>query len=446
MSFTLRKFISRNARSAFTKEVFTSRAYASANQKFSQIAKPLYDYPDDAQQKKDQVVQSLIRTILTSTNHEAGSPAAEKLRFLFATIQNDQDAIYAIQQASRVAGILRFEGHRDVGYNRQKPVVRVAVTGSGGAIGYSLIPRIASGEMLGPDQPVILHLIDLPGDSMKVVKGLSYELEDCAFPLLKGIKVSSDINEGLTDVDYAIFVGSKPRSKGMERADLLKENGKIFVDTGKALAKNAKKNVLSLVVGNPANTNCLVLAANAKGLDPSQFTALTRLDQDRAIAQVANYTGKPISDIKNLNIWGNHSPTMFPDLANATIGGQPALDLIKDAKWIENEFIPRVGKRGAEIIAARGKSSAASAADAAIKHMRDWVLGTGKDAVSMAVHSDGSYGVAKGLYSSFPVVCLGNGKYEIVKNLKVDTAAKKKIQASVDELASEQKQVANLLK
>lgn len=409
-------------------------------------AKPLYDYPDDAQTKKDEVIQNMIRSILISTNHEKGSNAAEKLRFLFATIQSEKDAIYTIQQAARVAGILRFEGYKDVGYQLQKPVVRVAVTGAGGAIGYSLIPRIASGEMLGADQPVILHLIDLPGESMNAVKGLSLELEDCAFPLLRGMRVTSDINEGLQDVDYAIFVGSKPRTKGMERADLLKENGKIFVDTGKALAKNAKKSVLSLVVGNPANTNCLVLSANAKGIDPSQFTALTRLDQDRAIAQVAKFTGRPISEIKNVNIWGNHSPTMYPDLANATIGGKPALDLIKDSKWIDNEFIPRVGKRGAEIIAARGKSSAASAADAAIKHMRDWVLGSGSEAVSMAVHSDGSYGVAKGVYSSFPVVCLGNGKYEIAKDLKVDAGAKKRIQASVDELTQEQKAVATLLK
>lgn len=390
-------------------------------------------------------MRKMIRQVLLSESYEKGTEGYEKVRSLLGMVSNEEDAAYIVQQASRVAGVLRFEGYKGVGHVIKKPPVRVAVTGAGGQIGYSLIPRIASGEMLGPDQPVILHLIDLPA-GMNAVKGLAYELEDCAFPLLRGYNVTSDINEGLKDVDYALFVGSKPRSKGMERADLLKENGKIFVDTGKALAQNAKKSVLSLVVGNPANTNCLVLSSNAKGINPSQFSALTRLDQDRAIAQVANYTKQPIRDIKNLNIWGNHSPTMFPDLANATVGGKPALDLIKDQKWIDNEFIPRVGKRGAEIIGARGKSSAASAADAAIKHMRDWVMGTGDEAVSMAVPSDGSYGVTKGIYSSFPVVCKGQGKYEIVQNLNIDAAAKKKIQASVDELTQEQKAVSKLLK
>ena len=330
-------------------------------------------------------------------------------------------------------------------YVQRAPPVVVTVTGAAGSIAYSLIPRILSGELLGPNQPIILKLLELP-QAREALNGVAFEVEDMAFPLLEKLIVTTDEKEAFEGTHFAILVGAKPRSKGMERADLLKENGKIFVETGKALAKNAKKSVLSLVVGNPANTNCLVLSANAKGLEPSQFSALTRLDQDRAIAQVANYTGKAIADIKNLNIWGNHSPTMFPDLANATIAGEPALNIVKDAKWIENDFIPRVGKRGAEIIAARGKSSAASAADAAIKHMRDWVLGSGSEAVSMAVPSDGSYGVAKGVYSSFPVICKGNGQYEIVQNLKIDTEAKKKIQTSVDELVSEQKQVAPLLK
>lgn len=387
----------------------------------------------------------MVRNILLK-REVVGSKPSETLRNLYATINNEQDAIYTVQQASRVAGRLLYEGYRNVGYYQEKPVVRVAVTGAAGQIGYSLIPRIASGEMLGLDQPVILHLIELPGQ-LQALKGLAYELEDCAFPLLRGVRVTSSLDEGFEGIDYALFVGSKPRGPGQERADLLKENGKIFVETGKALAKNAKKSVLSLVVGNPANTNCLVLASNAKGIDKTQFSALTRLDQDRAYAQLANYLKVPISQIKSLNIWGNHSPTMFPDLSNAIVNGEPALKLIKDTKWIDSEFIPRVGKRGAEIIAARGKSSAASAADAAIKHMRDWVLGTGDNTVSMAVLTDGNpYGVANGIYSSFPVKCLGEGKYEIVKGLKLEADAKKKIQVSVDELLSEQKSVENLLK
>ncbi len=338
-----------------------------------------------------------------------------------------------------------YNGYHEVGNNLKKDPVVVAVTGAAGQIGYSLLPRIASGEMLGYDQPVILQLIEVP-DALKALEGVVMELQDCAFPLLRGVKVTSDWKEGFANADYALLVGAKPRGKGMERADLLKDNAKIFQETGKAIDAVANKNCLTLVVGNPANTNALVASANAPNIDPTQFSAMTRLDHDRALAQLSLKTKVPVTDIKKVTIWGNHSATQFPDVTYASINGKSAKEVIGDDKWIESTFIPTVQKRGAAIIDARGASSAASAADAAIKHVRDWQLGSNGEWVSMAVWTDGSYNVPKGLYSSFPVVCQGNGKYEIVKDLKVEKAQQDKINVSVKELQEEKSAVSSLMK
>lgn len=406
----------------------------------------LYDYEEYKEDDESYLLQQVIQRILTEEENEYPEVhVSETVKSLMRYVKDPEKFERVIHEANVVGANLDINGYPDVGYMRKKKPVRVAVTGAGGAIGYSLIPRIANGELFGPDQPVYLHLIDLP-NMIDNVKGFLLELEDCTCPLLKGVTVTSDLSEGFKNVDYAFMVGSKPRSKGMERGDLLQANGKIFVELGRALAQNAKPNVLSLVVGNPANTNCLVLAENAKSIPATQFSALTRLDQNRALAQVANKAGVRISDIDNLNIWGNHSPTMYPDLENATIQGKPALEVINDNQWIEKEFIPRVQNRGAEIINARGQSSAASAADAALKHMRDWALGTKGKSVSMAVITDGSYKIKEGIYSSFPVICEGNGKYKIVTDYKVSAKSKKKIDASVAELENEKKAVAKLLK
>jgi malate dehydrogenase len=321
--------------------------------------------------------------------------------------------------------------------------VRVTVTGAAGQIGYSILFRIASGQMLGPKQPVILQLLEVT-PALNALRGVAMELDDCAFPLLAGIVQTDDADTAFGDTDYALLVGAMPRKAGMERADLLSANGGIFKPQGEAIARSARKDIKVLVVGNPANTNALIAMNNAKGVDPRQFTAMTRLDHNRAITQVAQKLGAPVSDVKRMTIWGNHSTTQYPDLFNCRVGGKNAARLINDRKWIDTEYIPTVAKRGAAIIEARGLSSAASAANAAIDHMHDWALGTARnDWVSMAVCSDGSYGVPEGLISSFPCVCK-DGQWSIVQNLTVSPFSRKKIDASVAELEEERKAVREL--
>lgn len=329
-------------------------------------------------------------------------------------------------------------------FSTQKAPVKVAVTGPAGQIGYATLFRIASGAMLGPDQPVILQLIELP-HALDSLKGVAMELDDCAFPLLKGIKMTSDLHEGFEDADYALLVGSKPRGPGMERADLMKDNGAIFTGQGKALNATAKKSVKVIVVGNPANTNCLIAASNAPDIPRENFTAMTRLDHNRALSQLVTKTGADISTIKKVTIWGNHSATQYPDVNHALIGGQAARSVINDDAWIENTFIPDVQQRGAAIIKARGLSSAASAGNGAIDHMRDWALGTQQgDWTSMAIPSDGSYGIPEGVFFSYPVTC-NNGKYEIVQGLEIDEFSAQKIEATKQELFEERDMVASML-
>ena len=324
-----------------------------------------------------------------------------------------------------------------------KTPVRVAVTGAAGQIGYSLLFRIASGAMLGPDQPVILQLLEIT-PALDALKGVSMELEDCAFPLLAGIVQTDDPGEAFGDVNYALLVGSRPRSKGMERQDLLEANGAIFTVQGKALSDNAAGDVRILVVGNPANTNALIAMNNAPGIPNGRFTAMTRLDHNRAIAQLAAKTGTTVNDITRMTIWGNHSATQYPDLFHAEVNGKNAADLIDDQGWLDGTFLPTVQQRGAAIIEARGLSSAASAANAAISHVRTWVSGTAEgDWVSMALPSDGSYGVPEGLMSSFPVTCAA-GEYAIVAGLDHNDYSRAKIDASVAELVEERDMVAEL--
>ncbi|MGA0064295.1 MAG: malate dehydrogenase [Ilumatobacteraceae bacterium] len=314
--------------------------------------------------------------------------------------------------------------------------VRVAVTGAAGQIGYSLLFRIASGSMLGPDTKVILQLLEVP-QALGALEGVKMELDDCAFPLLAGIEMSSDPNVAFGDADVALLVGAMPRKDGMERKDLLSANGGIFKPQGEALAKSARKDVKVLVVGNPANTNALIAMNNAAGIDPRQFTAMMRLDHNRAISQLAARVNAPVSSIKKMTVWGNHSVTQYPDLSHCEVDGKAAKSLVNDDAWIDSTFIPTVAKRGAAVIKARGSSSAASAANAAVDHIRSWALGTpAGDWVSMAVPSDGSYGVPEGLISSFPCTC-SNGRYEIVKNLPIDDYSRAKIDASVAELLEE---------
>jgi malate dehydrogenase len=323
-----------------------------------------------------------------------------------------------------------------------KAPVRVAVTGAAGQIGYSLLFRIASGQMLGPDQPVQLQLLDIT-PAMDALRGVVMELEDCAFPLVTGIVQSDDPNEAFEGASFALLVGARPRSKGMERKDLLEANGAIFTVQGKALNDSAADDIRVLVVGNPANTNCLIAMNNAPGIPNDRFTAMTRLDHNRAMAQLAAKTGTAISDIKKMTIWGNHSATQYPDVFHATVDGKPAGDLV-DQAWIENDFIPTVQQRGAAIIEARGLSSAASAANAAIDHVHTWMLGTDAgDWVSMAIPSDGSYGVAEGIISSFPVTC-DAGRYEIVQGLDIDAFSRERIDLSVGELVEERDTVVEL--
>jgi malate dehydrogenase len=312
--------------------------------------------------------------------------------------------------------------------------VRVTVTGAAGQIGYSLVFRIASGQLLGPDQPVDLRLLEIP-PAMGALEGVAMEIVDCAFPLLAGLDLHDNPEDGFDGVNIALLVGSRPRSKGMERAELLSENGKIFTVQGKALNERAASDLKVLVVGNPANTNCLIAMNNAPDIPRERFTAMLRLDHNRAVAQLANKVRASVSDVSKMGVWGNHSPTMYPDLFHAEVKGEQAAKVVDDQAWIENDFLPNVGKRGAAIIEARGASSAASAANAAIDHMHDWVSGS-SDWVSMGVPSDGSYGVPEGLISGFPCTC-ANGEWSIVQGLDIDDFSRTKIDASVAELTGE---------
>lgn len=321
--------------------------------------------------------------------------------------------------------------------------LRVAVTGAAGQIGYSLLFRIASGQIYGPDQPVILQMLEIT-PALGALEGVAMELEDCAFPLLAGMVRTDDAEVGFADADAALLVGAMPRKAGMERSDLLSANGAIFTGQGRALSAAAKRDVKILVVGNPANTNALIAMNNAPDLDPRQFTAMTRLDHNRAISQLAAKVDAPVTDIQKMTVWGNHSTTQYPDLFHCEVGGRNAYELVGDHTWVDQTFIPTVAKRGAAIIEARGASSAASAANAAIDHMRDWVHGSpADDWVSMSVPSDGSYGVAEGLISSFPCTTR-DGKWSIVQGLDIDDYSRSKIDASAAELSDERDAVREL--
>ena len=321
--------------------------------------------------------------------------------------------------------------------------VRVAITGAAGQIGYSMLFRVAAGDLLGPDQPVILQLLEIPA-ALGALRGVVMELEDCAFPLLADVVATDDVAQAFGDADVAFLVGSRPRTKGMERSDLLAANGAIFTVQGNAIAANAVRDVKVLVVGNPANTNCLIAVHNAPGVAPTQFSAMTRLDHNRALGQLAARVREPVSSLRRLTIWGNHSATQYPDVFHALVGDTPAIDAIGDPAWLAAEFIPTVQQRGAAIIEARGASSAASAANAAIDHMRDWVAGTPEgDWVSMAVVSDGSYGVPEGLISSFPVTT-AKGEWQVVPDLEIAAFSRPRIDASVAELAGERDTVREL--
>ncbi|MEY4166002.1 MAG: hypothetical protein RL419_1844 [Actinomycetota bacterium] len=321
--------------------------------------------------------------------------------------------------------------------------VRVTVTGAAGQIGYAILFRIASGAVFGPSTPVALQLLEVT-PALGALEGVRMELDDCAFPLLTDVVCTDKADVAFGDADAAFLIGAMPRKDGMERSDLLSANGGIFKPQGQAIAANAKKNIKVLVVGNPANTNALIAMSNAKGIDPRQFTAMTRLDHNRAVSQLAQRVGKPVTSIKKMTIWGNHSTTQYPDLFHCEVDGANAAQLVNDQAWLDGEFIPTVAKRGAAIIKARGSSSAASAANAAIDHMRDWAQGTAAgDWVSMAVPSDGSYGVPEGLISSFPCVCK-NGEYSIVQGLDIDAYSRGKIDASVAELEEERAAVRDL--
>jgi malate dehydrogenase len=323
-----------------------------------------------------------------------------------------------------------------------KSPVRVAITGAAGQISYSLLFRIASGEMLGKDQPVILQLLEIT-PALDALAGTAMEVEDCAFPLVNEIIQTDDPDVAFKDADYCLLVGARPRGSGMERKDLLEANAAIFSVQGKAINDNANKDVKVLVVGNPANTNALIAYRNAPDLEPGQFTAMTRLDHNRAIAQLSAKTGSHSTEVDGLIIWGNHSATQYPDISHATVAGEAASSLVDDA-WIKEDFIPTVQQRGAAIIKARGLSSAASAANAAIEHMRDWALGSDGNIVSMGIYSDGSYGVAEGLIYSFPVICSG-GKYVIVQDLEISPFSQKLMDQTEAELSEERDAVANLL-
>ncbi len=321
--------------------------------------------------------------------------------------------------------------------------VRVAVTGAAGQIGYALLFRIASGQLLGGDTPIALSLLEIP-DAMKAVEAVVMELDDCAFGLLESVEASDDAARAFDGASVALLVGARPRSKGMERSDLLEANGAIFKPQGRALNEHAASDIRVLVVGNPANTNCLIAKSNAPDIPAERFTSMMRLDHDRALAQVAKKTGTAVRDVTNMTIWGNHSPTQYPDLFHAKVNGKNAAELVGDQRWLEEDFIPTIQRRGAAVIEARGGSSAASAANAAVEHAHDWMLGTPSgDWVSMGVPSDGSYGVEEGLISGFPCTC-SNGTYEIVQGLDVNDFSRSRIDASVDELKTERETVKQL--
>ncbi len=324
-----------------------------------------------------------------------------------------------------------------------KPVKRVAVTGAAGQIGYSLLFRIANGDMLGKDQPVILQLLDITA-ALPAVRGVVMELEDCAFPLLAGVVVTDDPKTAFRDADCAILVGARPRSKGMERKDLLEANGAIFTVQGRALDESASRDCRILVVGNPANTNAYIAMKSAPGLPKKNFTAMLRLDHNRALSQIAARSGKPVASIEKLAVWGNHSPTMYADYRFATIDGQSVKNLINDEAWNRDVFLPTVGKRGAAIIEARGLSSAASAANAAIDHIRDWALGSNGEWVTMGIPSDGSYGIPEGIIYGFPVTT-ENGEYKIVKGLEIDEFSRERMTHTLNELLEERDGVKDLL-
>jgi malate dehydrogenase len=326
-----------------------------------------------------------------------------------------------------------------------KKPVRVAVTGAAGQIGYALLFRIASGQMLGTDQPVILQLLEIPDEkAQNALKGVMMEVEDCAFPLLAGMQAHSDPTSAFKDTDYALLVGARPRGPGMERKDLLSANAQIFTAQGKALNASASRNVRVLVVGNPANTNAYIAMKSAPDLPRKNFTAMLRLDHNRALSQIAAKTGKAVADIEKLAVWGNHSPTMYADYRFATIGGSPVKEMINDEAWNRDVFLPTVGKRGAAIIAARGLSSAASAANAAIDHMRDWALGTNGRWVTMGVPSNGEYGIPKDVMFGYPVTCAG-GEYKLVEDLPIDEFSRACINKTLAELLEEQDGVKHLL-
>jgi malate dehydrogenase len=327
-----------------------------------------------------------------------------------------------------------------------KRPMRVAVTGAAGQIGYSLLFRIASGEMLGKDQPVILQLLEIPDEkAQKALKGVMMELDDCAFPLLDSMVPTADPMVAFKDIDVALLVGARPRGPGMERKDLLEANGKIFGPQGKALSEVASRDVKVLVVGNPANTNCLIAMKNAPKLKPSNFTAMMRLDHNRSLSQVAQKVGKPVSSVRKMTVWGNHSATQYPDIFQTEVEGKKAWPMINDQAWLEKTFIPTIQKRGAAIIDARGLSSAASAANAAIDHVHDWVFGTRDgDWVSMGIPSDGSYGIAEGVLYGYPCTCK-NGQYEIVKGIELSDFSKAGMQATLKELHEERDSIKHLL-
>jgi malate dehydrogenase len=321
--------------------------------------------------------------------------------------------------------------------------VRVAVTGAAGQIGYAILFRIASGQLLGPDTPVQLSLLEIPA-ALKAVEGTAMEIDDCAFPLVAGVDITDDPNKAFDGASVALLIGARPRTKGMERSDLLEANGGIFKPQGKALNDHAASDIKVLVVGNPANTNCLIAKSHAPDIPAERFTSMMRLDHNRAIAQLAAKVGATVRDVTNMTVWGNHSPTQYPDIFHAKVKGQNAAEAADDQQWLENDFIPTVQKRGAAVIEARGASSAASAANAAVDHVRDWVLGTPEgDWVSMGIPSDGSYGIDEGLIFGFPVTCSG-GSYQIVQGLELNDFSKSRLDVTVNELKDERETVKQL--
>jgi malate dehydrogenase len=321
--------------------------------------------------------------------------------------------------------------------------VRVAVTGAAGQIGYAILFRIASGQLLGPDISIHLSLLEIP-DALKAVEGTAMELDDCAFPLLAGVDITADPNQAFDGANVALLIGARPRTKGMERSDLLEANGAIFKPQGKALNDHAASDIKVLVVGNPANTNCLIAQSNAPDIPAERFTSMMRLDHNRALAQLGAKAGVPVREVTNMTVWGNHSPTQYPDIFHAKVKGENAAEVVNDHEWLESDFIPTVQKRGAAVIEARGASSAASAANAAVEHVHDWVLGTpAGDWVSMGIPSDGSYGIEEGLIFGFPVTCSG-GAYEIVQGLDLNEFSRSRLDVTVNELRDERETIRRL--